>query len=384
MTRSTDPPASVLEWVRRWAWFALPVAVVTGSVTFQAFIGAEQLPERTLALILNWAIALTYTTVMWGTGVAVSGWMEAQVPIRSWRAVALHVGTMSAAMAVAFVGATGLSTVLFPGFFRIRALTMAVIAGVAFVTALIWNAFHYMRRFYERLREAEAAAYDARLQALRAQINPHFLFNAFNSVASLIRVRPDEAEEVVEDLADLFRYSLRASKTDAAALSQELEAVRRYLRVEKVRFRNRMQVDIDASKAARRTRLPTMTLQPLVENAVKHGVGETRTSCTVRIEARRRGDALVIRVTDTGPGFETTDVDALVERGTGLANVRERLDLFSGGAASMEILPQGVEIQVPGRGTAAERETEFSETEGPFASDGESNEAGASASSPAR
>lgn len=101
--------------------------------------------------------------------------------------------------------------------------------------------------------------------------------------------------------------------------------------------------------------LPGVTLQPLVENAVQHGVGGTRDDCTVAVEAARADDRLVLRVTDTGPGLDTTDLDVVLDEGTGLANVRERLDLFFGTAAQMRLLPQGVELRIPVQGGTEER-----------------------------
>jgi LytS/YehU family sensor histidine kinase len=224
---------------------------------------------------------------------------------------------------------------------------LVVTATVAFGVAFIWSAFTYMGAFYRQLREAEAARYEARLEALRAQINPHFLFNAFNSIATLVRTRPEEAEAVVEDLSDLFRYTLRASKDDTATLAQEVQAARRYLAVEKARFRDRLTVEIDVPDRLRSVFLPSMTIQPLVENAVKHGVGRTQDTCVVTVTAEQNDGTLVLRVTDTGPGFETTDLDAVLDGGTGLANVHERLRLFFDGAAEMHLRAQGVELRLP-------------------------------------
>ncbi|PSQ93764.1 MAG: sensor histidine kinase, partial [Bacteroidetes bacterium QH_2_63_10] len=171
--------------------------------------------------------------------------------------------------------------------------------------------------------------------------------NAFNSIATLVRTRPGEAESVVEDLSDLFRYALRASKKDAATLGEEVQAARRYLAVEKARFQDRLTVEIDVPERLCSVSLPSMTLQPLVENAVKHGVGRTQDGCTVTVTAEQNDGTLVLHVTDTGPGFETTDLDEVLDGGTGLANVRERLHLFFDDAAEMHLQAQGVELWIP-------------------------------------
>ena len=324
----------------------LGVALLIGTFLFHIWTGLGELPERWPTLLWNVYFSLVYTVLIFTSVRVAIAVLRAHVPLRSRRDVALHVGGLS----VTTVGAYGLATafcrVLHPAF-SVRWQVLVITATIAFMVSLIWSAFSYMGAFYRRLREAEAARYEARLEALRAQINPHFLFNAFNSIAALVRTRPDEAETVVEDLSDLFRYTLRASKDDAATLDQEVEAVRRYLAVEKARFRDRLTVTIDVPDRLRSVSIPSMTLQPLVENAVKHGVGGTADACTVTVTAEEIDDMFVLRVQDTGPGFRTVDLDDVLDEGTGLANVRERLRLFFGDAARMRLQAQGVELRLP-------------------------------------
>jgi hypothetical protein len=147
------------------------------------------------------------------------------------------------------------------------------VAVVSFLTALLWNSFAYMRAFYQRLRASEAAAHEARMQALRAQVSPHFLFNALNSIAALVYTHPREAQDVVVNLAELFRYTLDASRSASVTLADEMRAARQYLAIEEVRFGDRLTVEVDVPDALLRTRLPGMIVQPLAENAAKHGVG---------------------------------------------------------------------------------------------------------------
>ncbi len=338
----------------RQVGLVLGVGVLTGIFLFHIWTGLDQLPDRWPALLWNVYFSLIFTAVMLTCVQAAIFVLRARVPLRSRWDVTLHVIGLS----VTTVGAYGLATMLcwtlHPAF-SVRWEVLVVTATVAFGIALIWSAFMYLRAFYQQLREAEAARYEARLAALRAQINPHFLFNAFNSIATLVRTRPDEAESVVEDLSDLFRYALRASEDDVATLGQEVDAARRYLSVERARFRDRLTVRIDVPASLRSVPVPSMTLQPLVENAVEHGVGGTRDDCTVAIEAARDGDQLVLRVTDTGPGFDTTDLDAVLDEGTGLANVWERLRLFFRENAEMTLHPQGVVLRLP-----IDREPSFS------------------------
>ena len=325
----------------------LGVSVLVGAFLFHIFTGLHRFPEQWPRFLWNVYYTLIYAAVMVTSLKGAIALLKAHVPLRSRRAVALHVGGLSVVTVVSYGLATGLCWVLHPGF-DVSGPVLLVTATVGFAVTLIWSAFAYMRAFYERLREAEAARYEARLAALRAQINPHFLFNAFNSIAALVRTRPDEAETVVEDLSALFRYALQASEDgDRATLGEEIEAARCYLSVEKARFRDRLAVEIEVPAPLRSVPVPSMTVQPLVENAVKHGVSETAAPCRVTVSAERVGNALVLRVIDTGPGFDATDLDAVVDEGSGLANVRERLALFYGPAAEMRLLPQGVELRAP-------------------------------------
>ncbi|WP_103029911.1 sensor histidine kinase [Salinibacter altiplanensis] len=324
----------------------LGVGVLVGTFLFHVWTGLGQLPGRWRALAWNVYYSLVYTAIIFASVRVAIYVLQARVPLRSRCDVALHAGVLS----VVTVGAYGLATAfcwaVHPAF-SVRWQVLVVTAAVAFGGTLVWSAFTYMRALYQRLREAEAARYEARLAALRAQINPHFLFNAFNSIATLVRTRPGEAESVVENLSDLFRYALRASKDDAATLGQEVGASRRYLSVEQARFRDRLTARIDVPTSLRSVPVPSMTLQPLVENAVEHGVGETQDDCTVAVKAMQDGNRLVLRVVDTGPGFDTTDLEAVLDKGTGLANVRERLRIFFREEAVMSLRPQGVELRLP-------------------------------------
>ncbi len=189
-----------------------------------------------------------------------------------------------------------------------EAITLPLLAaalGVGLVGVIYSHA--RMRREIEQARAREAASREAalraRLRALQAQINPHFLFNAFNALAELTHVAPDVAERLIGDLAHLLRYTLRASAETTVPLRRELEAVDRYLRIEQARLGDRLRisreihVDIDA------VRVPGLLLQPLVENAVRHAVAPRPEGGRVRIRIDRAGAEVRIRVEDDGPGL---------------------------------------------------------------------------------
>mgnify|MGYP002338711987 FL=1 len=324
----------------------LGAGVFIGTFLFHVWTGLEELPGRWPALAWNVYYSLVYTAIIFASMQSTIHVLRAHVPIRSRWDVGLHAGVLSIVTVGAYGAATALCWAVHPSF-SVQWQVLVVTAAVAFGGVLTWSAFTYMNAFYRRLREAEAARYEARLAALRTQINPHFLFNAFNSIATLVRTRPGEAESVVEDLSDLFRYALQASKNDVATLGEELDAARRYLSVERARFRDRLTTRIDVPTPLRSLPIPSMTLQPLVENAVEHGVGGTQDECTVAVKATRDEDRLCLQVTDTGPGFETTDLDTVLRKGTGLANVWERLQIFFREEAEMYLRPQGVELRLP-------------------------------------
>ena len=183
--------------------------------------------------------------------------------------------------------------------------------SAALVTALVWRA-----------RARTPAATAARLSELQARIRPHFLFNTLNSAIALVRAEPAKAEALLEDLSDLFRHAL-SEGSDSVTLSDEIALAQRYLAIEQLRFGERIEVQWVLDPAASAALLPPLLLQPLVENAVRHGVEPSASGAPIRISTQRRGDSVVIKVTNTvpaGPG----------EPGLGeaLANVRDRLHLL--------------------------------------------------------
>jgi hypothetical protein len=197
------------------------------------------------------------------------------------------------------------------------------------------------KRLTQEKREQELVLNASRseLKALRAQVNPHFLFNALNAIAGLIPLDPDRAERTIEQLGEIFRYTLRGSEREWVRLDDELEAVRAYLDVEQARFRDSLSVRLEYGSDVRNVRVPAMIVQTLVENATRHGVGAISTPGIVEVSAAVSGETLRIEVRDNGPGFRPPVLRALPSRdgGYGLRNVRERLQGHFGDAARLII-----------------------------------------------
>jgi two-component system LytT family sensor kinase len=212
-------------------------------------------------------------------------------------------------------------------------------------------------RFYERAKTREAREMElvsrlteARLQALRMQLNPHFLFNTLNSIASLVQEEPGAAEEMIEALSDLLRLTLRASDRQEITVREEFQFLDRYLHIEQTRFGDRLQVEKDVDAGLLDAVVPILILQPLVENAIRHGIERQIAPGVVRISVERAGDKLRLAVVDDGYGAKLGE-GRLVE-GVGLRNTRARVKELYGPEGEFDVRPGkdrgfAVEIRIP-------------------------------------
>jgi two-component system LytT family sensor kinase len=178
----------------------------------------------------------------------------------------------------------------------------------------------------------------AELRALRAQNNPHFLFNSLNTIAALIASDPDKAETITVRLAGIFRYVLLHADRPFSSLDEEVSFLRTYLDIEQVRFGERLQVEFDVEASVVHAAVPSLILQPLVENAIKHGVAPKVGVSRILVQAKRRGGLIVLSVEDDGMGLDTRrDRDKASGTGVGLQNIRERLQTMYGSTASLSV-----------------------------------------------
>lgn len=218
------------------------------------------------------------------------------------------------------------------------------LALVVVMAAQANAAFLGLRQRERRAAELAASLAQAKLSALQSQLQPHFLFNALNAIATVVHRDPVQADEMINNLADLLRRSLTAGKRPEATLGEELDHLAAYLSIERVRFGDRLQVDWRVDEAARPALIPVLALQPILENAVKHGV-ERRRETVGRIVVAATADAgrLRVSVTDNGPGPDldssAAPAPARPGHGIGLANTRARLHALHGDAASVTLEP---------------------------------------------
>jgi hypothetical protein len=199
------------------------------------------------------------------------------------------------------------------------------------------HALLFYRRSKERERrslELEATLAKSRLEALTMQLQPHFLFNALNAIAALVHKNPDAADEMLAALSDLLRLTLETSREQELPLRRELEFVERYLMIEHVRFGDRLQFELDVAPETEAALVPTFLLQPLVENAVRHGLEPRSGSGKLVIRARRDNGSLRLSVEDNGVGLSEGKPG---REGIGLANTRARLHELYDGAANVEL-----------------------------------------------
>lgn len=239
-------------------------------------------------------------------------------------------------------------TITHPWFYFTITSSLAVIFGIIGYGYI--SIQHKFRKTAAKLAEKEIVEQKliilktkAELEALRAKVNPHFFFNTLNSIASLIPEDPEKAEDVVQRLSHLFRYTLDASNHDLVSLSEEMEFVSEYLEVEKVRLVERLNYSLEFDDELADYNIPGMLLQPLVENSIKHGISKLKEGGEINISCQKENDNCVIEIVDTGVGFDKSTFT----EGFGLQGVRERLSLQYNSKYSLKIdSEKGVKITI--------------------------------------
>lgn len=235
----------------------------------------------------------------------------------------------------------------------LRCISMGMDAGVAIYSGIVLAviAIEYHRRYQASLVEGaqlQTQLVQAQLQALRMQIDPHFLFNTLHTVSELVHEDPDAAEKTIARLSDLLRRSIEGSGNQETPLEEEIEFVKMYLEIEKARFEDRLSATVSIAPETRRALVPTLILQPLVENSIRHGISKRPGGGRVEVRSSSEGGELYIEVRDDGVGFGPKSNGAEVREGVGLSSVRGRLERLYGEQQELKLEsdPQGVSVRI--------------------------------------
>lgn len=318
-----------------------------------AFAGQLYLSRSKFGMPVTWTFAMSRALADWYVFALLSVpalWLGRVFPAAAqrWpRAVAIHL-CASAAFSIGWM-------VLRAAFeeWRTRGTGEPILFGAAFSQALgatfffnllvYWgivagqNAFTFYWKFHERevhAAELETRLTEARLQALQMQLNPHFLFNTLNAIASLMHKDVDAADRMIVRLSELLRYALDSTNEQEVPLRQELDFLGRYLDIQKARFGERLTIRQEVEVEALDAGVPNLVLQPLVENAIEHGIEPHARSGEIVLRAVRRDATLVLEVRDNGVGLKD---GARPAEGIGLSNTRARLQQLYGGGHRIEL-----------------------------------------------
>jgi len=308
--------------------------------------------QTSSGLALSEAILLLTPMLVLYAVMALSAWYVCKaIPLRTAPGTQVFVTHLTAGLALSFVwlqAGTLYARLLWPnasfrGIAERYAAHQTVLLFDGVLLYLLVVGFFYVVVAIEASREAEARAAetitlarDAELRALRAQINPHFLFNSLNSISALTSIDPARAREMCLLLADFMRLTLGLGEKSTIVFSEELGLLEKFMAIEKVRFGERLRMEEDIQEEARRCLIPPLLLQPLLENAVSHGIAGMADGGWIRLYAHVREGRLSIRVDnerdDEAPARRRTG-------GVGLKNVRSRLEARYGGEASFRVEP---------------------------------------------
>ncbi len=338
-----------VKWLIIWAIWTVFGVFLASQVTFQS-----QLSQNPVSFwrVLLWQLVSGY---LWFALTPVILWLGRRLPFENGRwktSVPLHV---LASFALAFLQ-LGIDAAVLPQLGYLRSYSTAsfveiykifLLINLHFSVAIYWivlvcaEAIKYYRKYRERelkTSQLETQLATSRLQVLKMQLHPHFLFNTLNAVSELIHKDPERAEIMIGDLSDLLRLSFENLEVQEISLKQELEFLRKYLEIEQMRFQDRLRVEMQIAPDALDAQVPNMILQPLVENAIKHGLAPRAAGGKIEIGASRSNGSLNLSVSDNGIGLPASDAENLRE-GVGLSNTRRRLRHLYGEGHRFDLIP---------------------------------------------
>jgi two-component system LytT family sensor kinase len=369
---NTDPEGPRLKtlWQRRWVRLALIWGIWTfiGIVfTLQGYFTSYR-SERPVALVDSAYLQMTWS-YLWALATPLVLWAATRLPIErnNWlRSALLHI-PISIILSV-IVTALGFflnwlywgwsagKPIAFERMSRFVVANFSEGIGIYLLIALTSYAFSYYRRYREgqvKTFQLEAQLSQARLQALKMQLHPHFLFNTLHSISALLNKDPESARKMITRLGDFLRLTLENAGTQEVTLQQEMEFLTCYLEIERIRFQDRLKTNFDVAQQTLAAKVPNLILQPLVENAILHGIAPRSTPGLIEIEAKQRNGSLRIQVRDNGPGLSGHRTSQnMFKKGLGLANTEARLERLYGAAHLFDLSnnPDGgliVTLEIP-------------------------------------
>jgi two-component sensor histidine kinase len=357
-------------WQRRWVRAVLIFGVwtVIGLVFsaqwyFAAFRSDQPVPwSRALYVQMSWGY-------LWALATPLVLWLIHRFPVdkQNWRRnVPTHL--LTSTLLTFIVGITGHTFLYFvygrpagrPYLFQ-NSLRHAIGnytegIGIYLLIAFLFSAYGYYQRYRQgmlRASQLEAQLSQAQLQALKMQLHPHFLFNTLHSISALLYKDTEAARKMITRLGDFLRLTLENSGTQEVTLKQEMEFLRCYLEIERIRFQDRLTTRLFVDPNALDTLVPNLILQPIVENAIRYAIAPRSTPGEIEILAQQEDGFLRIRIRDDGPGLPMNrSVDSLFKKGLGLVNTQARLDHMYGAEHRFEIAndPDGglaVTLEIP-------------------------------------
>ncbi len=363
-------PVPTRWWQRTWAHWLIIWAIGTfvGLVFTLQYYFTSFRSERPVPFVDSAYMQMSWS-YLWALATPIVLWTAARLPLerRNWvRMTLLHV-PVSVLLSVTLT-AIG-HVVLWVNYgwrmgkpFSWERLARFVVAnfsegiGIYLLIVLSYYAFNYYQRYRRgelKTLQLEAQLSQAQLQALKMQLHPHFLFNTLHSISALLNKDTDAARKMITRLGDFLRLTLENSGTQEVTLQQELEFLKCYLEIERIRYQDRLVTRMDVSPQVLDARVPNLILQPIVENAIRHGIATHSGEGIIQIQAKPHHDRLRIQVRDNGPGLLTHRTsENFFKKGLGLANTESRLERLYGRAHLLELAndPAGgliVTLEIP-------------------------------------
>lgn len=334
--------SSIVSGLRR-AGFVLLIGGLVGLAIYASNDGSLSVRTWSTVPLANSILAgILYVAVTDGVVQITRLLAELFVPLRSDRDVLYHALLPGGGTLLVFVGLTAVFKALFgtafslpwPVLLRLGILAALAVGSVSGLLAL--------REYYRRDRRDHAEGWEARMRRLRTQTCPPILFRSLALVDQLLEDTPTDAKPVLNRLQNLLRYRQQAADQDSVPLAEEIDAALSYIELAQLQHEEELEIGFDVPDSLLSVEVPPLSLLPLLDNAVEHGAEALDEPCAITVTGRYDGTELCLAVLDTGPGFDTTDPETILRRGSGIADLYARLRDHFGSRADLSLLPQGV------------------------------------------